>query len=719
MSRTEGPGQRFLLAALATTLLFPLPAVAQQSTSGQPVTLPPVTVTESAEQPNGPVQGYVARESATASKTGASIIETPQSVTVIGREELSDRNVQSVTQAVGYTPGVFASTSAISQRFDYFSIRGFDATNTGTVLDGLRSTTNQSYVRYQPYGMERVEVLRGPSSFLFGGNSLGGTVNLVSKRPTAETLREVGVQFGNHGRLQGQFDLSGAADKDKTLLYRLVGVGRDSETQFDGVPDDTGYIAPSLTWRPNADTSLTLLSSYSRDEFGPPRPFLPLKGSLQANPNGALPRNLYLDGKGLENNNTQVNFGYSLDHAISDGWSLQSSARYTYNDLMTQTFSGLALAADNRTLNRRAYEFGITGRVFATDNSVRKDWDAGLLRGTSTVGLSYRHTGEEYYLNTGAAPAIDIYAPVYGGAFAANTPFTKTDQTGHEAGLYVANTVHLADRFVVDLAGRRDWVSVDTDNLLTNRNTSQQDQASTYRVGLTYLAGWGLAPYTSYATSFSPVLGTNVYGDAYKPTEGKQFEAGIKYQPDFADALFTAAYYDLTQTNVSTADPNNALNTLQTGEVQSRGIELSATVSLMPGLKTVASYTYNDQEVTATTTAQALGKRPTAQPEQMISLWGDYTVQDGPLAGLGFGGGGRYVGSTYADAANQIRVPSYTLFDAAIRYDLSGVDSSLSGLKLALNVNNLFDKEYYVSCSSTSCNEGYGRTVLGTVSYRW
>lgn len=719
MSKIGRPSQRFIQVAFAANMVFPLDALAQQATADQTLTLPPVTVVETAEKAEGPMRGYIARQSSTASKTGAPIIETPQSVTVIGQEEMSDRNVQSVTQALGYTPGVFASTSAISQRFDYFSIRGFDATNTGIVLDGLRSTTNQSYVRYQPYGMERVEVLRGPSSFLFGGNSLGGVVSLVSKRPTEESLHEVGVQFGNHDKLQGQFDLSGAADKDKTVLYRLVGVGRDSETQFEGVSDDTGYIAPSLTWRPNAGTSLTLLSSYSRDEFGPARPFLPIKGSLQSNPNGQLSRNLYLDGKGLDNNNTQVNFGYDLDHEIDNDWSAHSSARYTYNDLMTQTYSGISLAANNRTLNRRAYEFGITGRVIATENSVKKEWNAGPVQGASTVGLSYRHTGEKYYLNTGTASAIDIYNPTYDGTFAAHTPFTKTDQTGNETGFYAANTLRIADRFVVDLAERQDWVSIDTDNLLTNKSTSQNDQASTYRVGLTYLAGWGIAPYTSYATSFSPVLGTNVYGEAYKPTEGKQFEVGIKYEPNFADALFTAAYYDLIQTNVSTTDPNNSLNTLQTGEIRSRGIELSAAVNLMPGLKTVASYTYNDQEITSTTTAAALGKRPTAQPEQMVSLWGDYTVQDGPLAGLGLGAGGRYVGSTYADAANSIHVPSYTLFDAAIRYDLSGVDDSLGGLKLALNVNNLFDKEYYVSCSSTSCNEGYGRTVIGTVSYRW
>lgn len=591
MNNTGSPHRRAILMASLAGIVFPLDALAQDAVSGDALILDPVTVVETSEKADGAVKGYVAKQSSTVSKTGASIAETPQSVTVIGREEMTDRNVQSVTQAIGYTPGVFASTSAVSQRFDYFSIRGFDATNTGITLDGLRSTTNQSYVRYQPYGMERIEVLRGPSSFLYGGNSLGGVVNMISKRPTQETVREVGFLFGSNDRLQEQFDVSGAFDADKTLLYRLVEVGRDSDTQFDGVPDNTGYVAPSFTWRPNADTSLTVLSSYSRDEFGPPRPYLPLKGTVLANPNGQLARNLYLDGKGLDNNNTQANLGYDFDHDLAAGWSLHSSARYTYNDLMTQTYSGLSLGSDNRTLTRRAYEFGITGRIVATDNSVKKSWNTGAISGDSVAGLSYRHTNEKYYLNAGATSTIDIYNPTYGGTFSATTPYTKTDQTGNETGAYVANTIRIADRFVVDMGGRHDWAATDTDNLLTDKTASQDDEASTYRVGVTYLAGWGVSPYVSYATSFSPVLGTNYYGEAYKPTEGKQYEAGIKYQPGFVDGLFTAAYYDLTQTNVSTTDPDNSLNTIQTGEVRSRGVELSAAVNLTPSFKTVASYT--------------------------------------------------------------------------------------------------------------------------------
>ncbi len=682
------------------------------------IALDPVVVTGQGSDGDA-VSGYVARSSVTASRTGATILETPQSVGVVGRQEMEDRNVQTTTQALQYMPGVFASTSPISQRFDYFSVRGFDATLTGTLLDGLRSTTAQSYARYQPYGMERVEVLRGPSGFLYGAGSPGGIANMVSKRPTEEARREAGVQFGNDARLQGQFDLSGPVTEDKTLLYRLVAVGRRSDTQFDGVPDDTGYIAPSFTWKPGPDTRLTVLGSWSRDEFGPPRPFLPIRGTLLFNPNGAIPSNSYFDGKGLDNHMTQTNVGYEFEHAFGPAWSFRSAARYTHSDLFTQTLSGSGLAADLRTLNRNAYQFRIVGDVVATDNNATVKWGAGPIRGTSVFGVSWRHTDEDYYLNFGRAASIDIYNPVYTAAFAAGTPFSSTDQRANEFGIYAANTVTIAGHLVVDLSARRDWVRVETDNRLRDSTASQNDQDSTYRVGVSYVTDSGIAPYVGYATSFSPVLGTDFYGEAYKPTTGRQIEAGLKYQPNGFDGIFSAAWFHLVQQNVRTTDPNNSLNSIQTGEVTSRGIELSAAANLTPAFRLTASYTYSDLETTGTTTAAALGKRPTGSPEHMGSAWADYTLETGPLAGLGLGGGVRYVGSTYADTANTLKVPAATLFDAAIRYDLGKAAARLEGARVAINAGNLFDRHYYTTCSSTNCNEGYGRSVSATLSYRW
>lgn len=662
---------------------------------------------------------YVPLSSNTGSRTNASVLATPQSISVIGRQELDDRNVQTTTQALQYTPGVYASTSAISSRFDYFSIRGFDSTLTGILLDGLRSTTQQSYVHYQPYGLQQIDVLRGPSGFLYGAGSPGGIVNAVSKHPEAEAQHEVGVQLGSHGRMQGQFDTTGPLNDDGTLLYRVVGVGRDSNTQFKNVPDDTMYLAPSLTWKPDNDTTLTVLASASRDKMGPPRNFTPIYGTLLSNPNGKIDRNVYLDGTGLDNHLTQTNIGYELDHRFDDRWSFHSASRYSYTDLMTQTLSGSSLASDMRTLNRTAYEFGITGKIFATDNNAKLRWEAGPLQGDSVLGVSYRHTGEDYYLNYGRASSIDIYHPTYDGSFSASTPYTSTQQNANETGVYLSNSIAIARQLNLDLAAREDWAAVNTKNRLNNTYTSQDDHHFTWRAGLSWLTESGLTPYVSYATSFSPVLGTNFYGESYKPTTGKQWETGLKWQPEGMDALFTLAWFHLVQDNVQTTDPDNSLNKVQTGQVTSKGIEASATATLMQDWKLIASYTWNDLETTRSKVAGAQGKVPVGLPEQMASLWTDYTFSQGRLNSLGAGLGIRYSGKTWADTNNTLRVPDYTVVDASLHYDLGQLNPHMQGINVALNANNLFNKHYYVSCSTTSCNVGYDRSLSATLSYRW
>ncbi|CAI3956975.1 TonB-dependent siderophore receptor [Commensalibacter communis] len=687
-----------------------------QEKDSDPVT---ETIVVRGERVNGPVHGYVAKQSSTASKTETSILKIPQSISVVGREEMDDRNVQTTTQALQYVPGVFASTSAASQRFDYFNIRGFDATLNGALLDGLRSTTAQSYARYQPFGMERIEVLRGPSGFLYGIGSPGGVVNAISKQPTKEKIREVGVNGGSYGRIQGEADFSGPIDKDKTLLYRVVGVIRKSGTQFRYVPDNTGYIAPSFSWKPDSNTSLTILSSFSRDEFGPPRPFLPIYGTILSNPNGKLKRNLYLDGRHLDNHMTQMGLGYIFDHRFDDTWSIHSASRYTYNDLLTQTLSGMSLASDMRTLNRAAYEFRITGRVFSMDNYGKAEWGIGdIVKATSILGTSWRNLGEDYSLDFGRASSIDIYHPTYGAGFSAPTPFTQTYQKANEVGVYTAHTLTFVKHLVLNFDARQDWAMVDTRNKLSRATTSQNDNKFTYLTGLTYVTDFGAAPYFSYTTSFAPTLGTDFYGNTFKPTEGKQIEAGIKYKPNHFDALFTFAWFRIDQTNVKTTDPNNIQNSIQTGEVRSQGVELSAVANITSDFKVLANYTYNDLSTTKTTVPGALHKVPTGLPQHMASFWGDYTLSKGKLAGLGLGFGMRYVGKTYANTLNTIKVPDFTLFDMAAHYNFKKLISN-NGLRLDVNLNNMFNKSYYSTCSASSCNEGFGRTVMANLTYRW
>lgn len=664
--------------------------------------------------------GFVARTSTTGTKTNTPLIETPQSISVINRQQMDAQNVQSVTDALRYSAGVVATTPAISQRFDTFSIRGFDASSSGILRDGLRGTTAQAWPKTEPYGLERVEVLRGPSSVLYGQNAPGGLVNLITKRPLDKPFHEVMLQGGSFDRLQGQLDLSGPIDKDGQFLYRLTGLARDSNTQFKAIPDDKVFIAPAFTWRPDIDTTLTILTDYSHEKFGPPRPYIPIQGTLLPNKNGQLPRNQFLDQPGLDNDRTQYSAGYLFERHLDDTFTMRSNFRYGHVDLLTNTASGMSLAADQRTLNRALYQFRIVGDTYASDNQIQADWWMGSTQFVSLAGVDYRRSTEDYYLNSGSAPSIDIFNPVYNQPIgAATTASASTWQTSDQIGIYGQQQIKFDGRWVLSFGGRQDWSNSATDNRLKRSTATQDDKAFTYRTGLVYLSDVGLAPYIGYSTSFSPVLGTDFYGQPYKPTIGRQAEIGIKYQPAGASSFVTMSVFDLYQENMQTTDPNNSLNRLQVGEVRSRGFELQGVANPIAGLNLVASYTHAELTVTKSNTAAELGNRPTGLPADTASLWGDYTFQSGPLAGFGAGLGTRYVGESFADSANTIGVPSYVLFDAALHYDLGKLHRDLKGMRLAVNATNLTNKQYYVSCSTTSCNAGFDRSVIASLRYRW
>ncbi|MGC5703072.1 TonB-dependent siderophore receptor [Pseudomonas sp. NFXW11] len=671
-----------------------------------------------ADSPTGPQAGYVAKRSLSGTKTDASLSEIPQSISVVTRDQMDAQQVQSVNEALRYTAGVQANTTAASQRFDTISIRGFDVT-TGMLRDGLKGNTAQAWPKVEAYGLERIDVLKGPASVLFGQNSPGGVVNQISKRPLDKPYHEVQIQGGSFDRAQGQFDFSGPLDDEGQFLYRLVGLERDSGTQFDHIKDDKQYFAPSFTWKPNDDTSLTLLADYTQDQFGAPRVFLPARGTLLANPNGKVKHNLFLDEPGLDNDRTQYSLGYLLEHRFNDTWSLNSSARYGHVNLLTNTVSGRSLNSDLRTLERSAYRFRIIGDTYSLDNNLQARWNLGNTQMLSLMGIDYRRTREDYSLRGGSASPIDIYNPVHGGVFNPNQTFANTLQRADQVGVYAQQQFTFDDHWVLTVGGRQDRSSARTDDRKNNNGSKQDDEKFTYRTGLVYLADNGLAPYISYSTSFDPVLGTNFYGAPYKPTSAKQSEVGVKYQPPGIDSYITLSLFDLTQENVQTADPVQPLNRLQTGEINVRGIELEGKASLARGLDLLAALTLNDAEVSKSNNPLEKGQRPTDTPEKMASLWADYSLPEGPLQGLGFGAGVRYIGATQADAANTQSVPSYTLLDAAVHYDFDKLIPAAKGLRLAVNATNLTDKRYYEGCSLSSCSAGYDRSVIASLRYRW
>ncbi len=664
--------------------------------------------------------GYVATRSSAGTKTDTPLIETPQSIAVISRQQIEAQQAQSLRDVARYAPGVYFSDDA-DFRFQNLNIRGFLADQ---YLDGMRLLSGTwSVPRIDPYFLERAEVISGPASVLYGQASPAGIVNLVSKRPTDTPLHEVQLQTGTFGRVQGAFDFSGPLDKDGTLLYRLTGIARDADTQVKNVGDQHLEIAPSLTWRPNENTSLTILSSYLYDPKAGFWNQLPLQGTLLPNKFGPIPRDFYVGDPSFERFSfKQAMIGYQFEHHFNDAVTVRQNLRYTDIDLSYAEVQGSVLKADQRTLTRNAYTADESLRTLSLDNQLEAKFRTGWLQHTALFGLDYQHKSWDNFTRfdlTGAAtPTLDIVTPNYNQAIPLPPVFQNALQTQQQLGLYAQDQIKL-DRLVFLTGVRQDWASTEMNDRKALTFTRQDDKAFTWRAGAIYQLDGGLAPYVNYATSFQPQLsGTTFDNSLLKPTTGEQYEVGVKYQPVGWTAFMTLAAYDLTQQNTVTPDPLHLNSVVQTGEANSRGVEVSVVGSPMPGLDLRASYTYINNRITSDNSGN-VGHRLAGVPENAASLWADYTFQNGPVAGFGLGGGVRYVGESFATNANTLVVPDYTVFDATVHYDFGKLNPDLKGVRLAVNANNLLDRQYVSTCGALGCRWALGRTVLATMSYRW
>ncbi|MGG5890818.1 TonB-dependent siderophore receptor [Falsiroseomonas sp. HC035] len=714
---------RRLTRLLCTTALFGLPILAAQGQTepaneptGEAVSLPLVQVQGLAAGQRS--RGLAAPTATTGSKTETPLAETPQAISVITRDQMDLRQVQGLSEAMRYSAGVRSDNYGENPRYDWFMLRGFTAHTDGVYLDGLRFDAGALTGKPEAWGLERVEVLRGPASVLFGQNAPGGIVNLVSRRPTDTPQGEVRLSAGSHDRLQGAFTSSGRLTEDGTWSYSLTGLLRQSDTQVDVTPDDRAFIAPALTWRPSADTRLTLLSHYQYDEtLG--SEFLPFSGTVIPSAFGRIPRSRFTGEPSFDVfTRRQYGLGYEFEHRFDETFTVRQNLRYGHVDGDWRQTYGLGVQPDGRTLNRYAYESRRESTTFQVDTQLQTRFATGAVRHTLLTGLDYGRASFENAQFGAVGTPLDLYAPVYGNVVTALSPLSNDLQTRDQLGLYVQDQMRYGN-WVLTLGGRQDWTTTETESRLRGVTTSAEDSAFSGRVGLVYLAPNGLAPYASYTTSFQPQLGTTASGAAFRPTEGEQYEVGVKFQLPGRNSFVQAAAFEITQSNVLTSDPANRLFRVQTGEVRVRGFELEAVAEVTPALRVLGSYTYLDAEITQANDGTA-GNRPNGVPAHTASVYGDYSFRNGALRGIGLGAGVRHVGNTPVGNANAGLVPSVTLLDAAIRFDLERLGPSLRGMRFNLSASNLTDETYVATCDSASaCFYGTGRTVLGTLSYTW
>lgn len=689
-------------------------------------TLPPVQVqghqAGGAQTPYGPGVGYVATRSETGTKTNTPLIEVPQTISVVTRKQMTDQNVQSVAQALRYTSGVVPEQrGANTDSLEYLYDRGFQIDE---YLNGLRLPSQlegYNMTSFDPYLLDRIELLQGPASVLYGQASPGGILNLDSKRPTEQPIHEIMLQTGTYGRAQGSIDLSGKLNDSGTLLGRITADSFSTGTQVNGVFEQRVAVAPSLTWKPDADTSLTLFANYQYDPEAGYYNFVPAQGTIL--PGYNLSRSFNSGDPSYDQfSKTEVSIGYSFAHQFNSVWSVHSDFRYLYNWQSIHTLEPLSIIDNGTEMTREAYYNDGTVGSATLDNHAEAKFLTGPLRHTVTFGVDWQRTEFDHTFYAGAGPNLNLVNPVYNQTVAEPTTMlaTSADQLLSQEGLYAQDQVRLG-RWAFLAGVREDFTSEYTHLLTSGADTRTNDAAFTWRTGLVYLFDNGFAPYVSYSTSFQPTTGTSYSGAAFKPTTGQQYEAGVKYQPPGWNSFITASVFNLTEQNVLTTDPNHTSFEVQTGEVRSRGFELEGHANLTDNLHVIASYTYTGLKNTQSTTT-SLGKVPVGIPANMFSAWVDDDLPWHWSRGLELGGGVRYIGSTWADTANTYKVPGVTLFDLAAHYDLGRAFPDLpkfQGLSLGLTASNLFNRSYLAYCSSGSCVYGAGRVVLGSLKYRW
>ncbi|EPG1898692.1 ferrichrome porin FhuA [Escherichia coli] len=734
------------IAVVVATAVSGMSVYAQAAVEPKEDTITVTAAPAPQESAWGPAATIAARQSATGTKTDTPIQKVPQSISVVTAEEIALHQPKSVKEALSYTPGVAVGTRGASNTYDYLIIRGFaaDGQSQNNYLNGLKMQGNfYNDAVIDPYMLERAEIMRGPVSVLYGKSSPGGLLNMVSKRPTTEPLKEVQFKAGTDSLFQTGFDFSDALDDDGVYSYRLTGLARSANAQQKGAEEQRYAIAPAFTWRPNDKTNFTFLSYFQNEPETGYYGWLPKEGTVEPLPNGKrLPTDF---NEGAKNNTYSRNekmIGYSFDHEFNDTFTVRQNLRFAQNKVSQKSVYGYGMCSDplyssnpssspcanvpqsqwGHTLTRQYVIDNEKLENFSVDTQLQSKFATGSVDHTLLTGVDFmrmRNDIDSWFGYAGSVAPSDIYNLDrsdfdFGAHPNPSGPYRvllKQKQTG----LYVQDQAQW-DKVLVTLGGRYDWADQSSFNRDYGNKSERDDKEFTWRGGVNYLFDNGVTPYFSYSESFEPASQTDANGDLFAPSKGKQYEVGVKYVPEDRPIVVTGALYQLTKTNNLMADPNGSLFSVEGGEIRARGVELEAKAALSASVNLVGSYTYTDAEYTTDTNYK--GNTPAQVPKHMASLWADYTFFDGPLSGLTLGTGGRYTGSSYGDPANSFKVGSYTVVDALVRYDLARV--GMAGSNVALHVNNLFDREYVASCFNTyGCFWGAERQVVATATFRF
>ncbi|WP_241785811.1 TonB-dependent siderophore receptor [Stutzerimonas stutzeri] len=666
----------------------------------EPYRLAPVIVNAKASADDDS-KSVVAQELWVGGKVATSILDTPASVSVVTEKEIAQRSASTTEEVLQYTPGVIADFYGTDDRNDYFQIRGFQAT---TYRDGLTLGSMRG-VREEPFAYERVEILRGANSTLFGPADPGGSVNFVTKQPRFSKFGQAYITYGSFDHIESGLD-TGDANEDQTLAYRFTGKFQDSDREYDHSQDDNNLVMGGLTWAPTAFTSATLVVDHLRQDNTPNSGGYPKDKEYDRDEFFGEPSYNFHD---VERTNISANFSHDFDN----GFTLRSNLRHSdLSDAYGYVYINDS-AGRTGTLVDRGY-LGFDSEAEQFNGNVMLQYDARFdnIDSSSVVGVEYLDASTENVSVYGSADPIDVTNPVYRGVSPAIV-YENKDRDSTVKSVFVQQNLSFYERFIVTVGMRNDSMDLSETDHLAASKTSDNFSENSFRGALTYVVNDEVSSYISYVESVSPPeVGVT-------PERGTQYEIGVKYSPVQMNALFSAAVYELTQADVAipVVQPNGVIDQQTVGEQRVRGLDLEAKAELTDNLSLIGGYSYMDTEVLRGSVQQwgvgvisIKGNELVSAPKHSASLWSYYSV---PGTDVSVGLGARYVGSYKFSALNDTgESDSATLFDAAFNYEIA------KGTDLAINVSNLLDEQHVVG-SGTADYYNPGREVTAKVSYNW
>ncbi|VVA46553.1 Ferrichrome-iron receptor precursor [Serratia ficaria] len=673
-----------------------------------------VVTAQPADTADAATQGYQATTSQGATKTDKPLILTAQSVSVVTRQQMTDQHSQTVNDALKYTPGVFTNFAGGATRYDTIALRGFhggDVNN--TFLDGLRLLSDggtYNALQVDPWFLERIDVIKGPSSVMYGQSIPGGLVALTSKRPQFASEGHLNAMAGNNATQGAAFDLSGPLSEH--WAYRLTGMTRSSDTMYDHQREERYAISPSLLWQPDENTSLLLKAYLQKDPSGGYHSAVPADGSIYSSKGDKLGRGFF-DGESSRNlfKRWEQIYSYAFSHAFNDVWTFRQNASYTHSNVELQQVYQIGWNEQHSELNRYYSGSSTSLDAFAIDNQLEADFATGPVDHKVMLGVDYQRFRNNLWDESAGATPLNPYTGVSGGPALSNLVHTDSRRHYEQAGVYLQDEISL-NSWYLNLAGRFDRMESKNTVLNTGSSDARTDDNFSGRASLLYHFDNGFSPYASYSTAVTPEALADQSGHMLKPSSSEQYEVGVKYQAPGSASIYSVALYDLTQKDVANRVVQQSYY-VPAGKVHSQGIELEARSKITDRLDLIAGYTYNKVKFKDAVDGND-GNTPYLAPNQMASVWGQYDAG----YGLNVGAGVRYIGKQWADNENTLRIPSVTLVDASVRMNLDRVNSALKGAYVQLNVNNLTDRKYVAACYGTGyCYWGAERSVVASVGY--